>query len=73
VDVRPQPEAGLDEAVAKAGPALLELVEGLVDRRRLELEPARQAGEERRQRPRDVDVGHRYSTAATSTDAIPGR
>ena len=72
VDVLPNPVARGADAVAE-GPALLEPVEHLVDGRGLELEPARQAGEERRQRRGDVNVGHGYSRTATSTDAMPGR
>ncbi len=40
---------------------------------RVDVEPARQLGEERRERRGKMELGHRYSTTATSTDVIPGR
>jgi hypothetical protein len=73
VDVPAQRRARLAQAVADAGPALVEPVDGLVHRRRLDVEPARQVGEHRRQRDREVEIGHAYPITATSTEAMPGR
>src|SRR5712675_453575 len=58
VDVWPQRWAFGDETIAEPGPLRLELVDRAEDRRRLELEAARQSGEERCQRPGKADVGH---------------
>ena len=58
VDVAPERRPRLDEAVAEAGPALLDPVERLVDGGRVHVEEARQAGEERRQRPGEMELGH---------------
>src|SRR6478609_6490369 len=63
VDVGPQLWPGLDEAVAQAGPALVQPVDRLVHRRRLDLELAREPGEERRQDGREAQVGHQSSVA----------
>ena len=73
MDVRPQRRPRLAEPVAQAGPALVEPVDRLRDGRRLDVEPARQLGEERRQRRREVQLGHGYASTATSTDEIAGR
>jgi hypothetical protein len=73
VDVAAQPGARLAEPVANSGPALVEAVDGLVDGGRLDIEPAGQVGEHRRQRDREVEIGHAYPITATSTEAMPGR
>jgi hypothetical protein len=73
VDMPPQRRARLAEAVAEAGPALLEAVDRVVHGRRLHLEPPRQVGEDGRQRDGQVQVGHGYEITATSTEAMPGR
>jgi hypothetical protein len=73
VDVLAQGRAGLAQAVAKTGPLLVETIECLGDGRGVDVEPARQAGEQGRERGRKVELGHDYSTIATSTDVIPGR
>jgi hypothetical protein len=59
VDVLPQRGAGLAESVAKTGPPRVELVEQLRHRDSVELEPARQAREERWERGRKMQLGHR--------------
>ena len=53
-------------------PLRVELTDRVVDRRRIEVEAAREPREERHQRGRQVDVGHQ-SMIATSTDEIAGR
>ena len=58
MDVPAQGRALLDETVTQPGPLRLERVDRLEHRRRLDLDPARQPGEERRQRSREPDVGH---------------
>jgi hypothetical protein len=73
VDVAPQVAAVFAEAVAETRPALVELRNGVRDRSGVELEPAREAGEERWKRGRQVELGHVYSMRATSTDEMPGR
>ena len=73
VDVRTQPRPGLAEPVAHAGPLLVEPCDRVVHARRLHVEPARQVDEQRRQRRRQVHVGHRYPITATSTEEIAGR
>ena len=73
VDVVAQSRARLAQAVAKTGPLLIEPVEHLVDGRSLDVESARQAGEEGRERGWEVELGHAYSTIATSTDVMPGK
>jgi hypothetical protein len=73
IDVAAQRRTGLAQAVADPGPAIIEAVDGLAHRPRLDLEPAGQVGEHRRQRDRKMEVGHRYPITATSTEAMPGR
>jgi hypothetical protein len=73
VDVLAQNRARLAQAVTKTGPLLFETVEHLVDGRSVDLESTRQAGEERRERGWEMELGHDYSTIATSTDVMPGR
>ena len=51
VDVRARTLPGLAQAIAQSGHCSLELGDRVVHRRRLDVEAARQAGEERRQRP----------------------
>jgi hypothetical protein len=58
VHVPPQRRARLAEAVSEAGPALLEAVDRVVHGRRLDLDPARQVGEDGRQGDGQVQVGH---------------
>src|SRR6478609_7848487 len=72
VDVGSQLGAGLDETVAQAGPPLVQPVDRLVHRRRLDLELAREPGEERRQDRGKVQLGHQ-ATSATVTEVIPGK
>ena len=72
VDVPAQRRPGLAQPVANAGPALVQPVDRLGDRGGLDIEPAGQVGEHRRQRDRQVEVGHQPITA-TSTEAMPGR
>jgi hypothetical protein len=73
VDVPAQRRARLAQAVADSGPALVEPVDGLVHRGRLDIEPAGQVGEHRGQRDWEVEISHGYPTTATSTEAMPGR
>ena len=73
VDMPSQFRAGFAQAVAKAGPALLEPIERLVDRGCVDVEAARKAREERLQRRRQIELGHGQSMVVTSTDAMPGR
>jgi len=73
VDVVAQSGARLAQAVAKTGPLFIEPVEHLVDGRSIDVESARQAGEERRKRGWEIELRHGYSTIATSTDVMPGR
>jgi hypothetical protein len=63
----------LAEPVAQAGPALVEALDRFRHRPRVDLEPARELGEQRRQRRGEVQIGHGYSTTAISTDEIAGR
>jgi hypothetical protein len=72
VHVPAQRRPRLAEAVAQAGPALVQPVDGVADGRRVDVEPPRQVGEDGRQGDRKVDVGHQPITA-TSTEAMPGR
>jgi hypothetical protein len=58
VDVPAQRRARLAQAVAEAGPALLEAVDRLVHGRRLDVEPPREVGEHGRQGDGEVQVGH---------------
>src|SRR6476646_4614468 len=71
VDVGSELRAGLDEAVAESGPPFVQPVDRLVHGRRLDLELAREPGEERRPHRWQVELGHQ-STAATVTDVMPG-
>ena len=64
---------GLAEAVAKAGPALVESLDRLIDAQGGDVKPPWQFGEERRERRGQVHVGHDYAITATSTDEIAGR
>ena len=74
VDVPPERRAGLAQAVAQARPPGVELIEHVAHRGRLELEAARQAGEQRLERRGESDVGHaQASTTAVSTDTMLGR
>lgn len=72
VHVPAQRGPGLTQSVADARPAIVEAVERLAHGGRLDLEPTGQIGEHRRQRDREVEVGHQPITA-TSTEAMPGR
>jgi hypothetical protein len=72
VHVPAQRRPRLAEAVAHPGPALVQAVDGVAHGRGLDVEPPGQVGEDRRQRDREVDVGHQ-SITATSTEAMPGR
>jgi len=58
VDVPAQRRPRLAQAVAKPRPALVEAVDRLVHRRRLDVEAPGQVGEHRRQGNRQVEVGH---------------
>ena len=49
-----------------------EVRDRIADGCRVDVDPARQPGEQRHQRRREVQVGHQ-STTATSTDEIDGR
>ncbi len=69
VNVPPERRAGLAEAVAEAGPALFKAIDRLADGRRLKLQPARQAREQRRQRRWEADLRHgQATTMATSSE-----
>ena len=72
VDVHPQRRARLAQAVAQAGPAVVELVDRLVDGARVDLDDAREVAVERDQRSREAQLAHQSSTA-TSTDQMFGR
>ena len=63
----------LAEPVAHPRPLFVEALDRLVDRGRVYVEPPRQVLEQRRQRGREMDVGHRYASTATSTEEIAGR
>ena len=52
---------GLAEPVAHARPARLQLVDRVVDGRGVDVDAARQLGEERRQRHRQMQLGHGVS------------
>ncbi len=58
VHVPTQRRARLAQSVADSGPALVEPVDGLVNRGRLDVEPARQVGEHRGQSDWEMEVGH---------------
>jgi len=73
VNVLPDiPAARVAQPVSQTRPLRVELTDRVVDRRRIEVEAAREPRKERHQRWRQVDVGHQ-STIATSTDEIAGR
>ncbi len=64
----------LAEAITQPGPALLELLDRPADRVGIDFDVPRQVTEERGERCREMDVGHRrQSRIATSTDEIAGR
>src|SRR6266508_1441012 len=75
VDVSAQGRAGagLAQPVAQTGPALVEACEGLVHRSGLNLDSAGEVAEQRRQRVGQMQLGHGYSTTATSTEEMAGR
>src|SRR5690349_20522278 len=73
VDVTAQGRAFRNQPIAEARPLLLELVERLRDRCRLDVEATDEPGEERHQRRREMDVRHQASIVATSTEEIAGR
>ena len=73
VNVMTQDRARLAQTITKTGPLLIETVEHLVDGRSLDVESARQPGEEGWKRGWEVELCHGYSTIATSTDVMPGR
>jgi hypothetical protein len=58
VHVPAQRRPGLTQAVANPRPALVEAVDRLVHRRRVDVQPSGQVGEHRRQGDRQVEVGH---------------
>jgi hypothetical protein len=60
VHVPAQRRAGLAQPVADAGPALVQTVDRLGDRRGVDVDPAGQIREHRRQGHGEVEIGHRY-------------
>jgi hypothetical protein len=58
VHVPAQGRPRLAQSVAKPRPALVEAVDRLVHRRRIDVQPPGQVGEHRRQGDRQVEVGH---------------